>query len=60
MRRRNALVAASVVIAISYHAIRPGGPLFNRDLFIDKIEWNQGWPTVNGGNGPSWQEERHL
>ena len=42
---------------IVYHAIRPGDPRFNRDLFIDKIGWSGKWPTVNGGNGPSWQPE---
>jgi arabinan endo-1,5-alpha-L-arabinosidase len=38
---------------IVYHAIQTGDPLFYRDLFIDKIDWTGGWPTVNGGHGPT-------
>jgi arabinan endo-1,5-alpha-L-arabinosidase len=40
-----------------YHAIRPGDPLFSRDLFLDKIDWTGGWPTINDGHGPSWKAE---
>jgi arabinan endo-1,5-alpha-L-arabinosidase len=40
-----------------YHAIQPGDPLFFRDLFIDKIDWKAGWPSINDGHGPSWKAE---
>lgn len=43
---------------IVYHAIQYNDPLFYRDLFIDRIEWGaDGWPAVNGGQGPSWKPE---
>jgi arabinan endo-1,5-alpha-L-arabinosidase len=42
---------------ILYHAIRPDDPLFSRDLFLDKIDWTQGWPSINHGKGPSWRPQ---
>jgi arabinan endo-1,5-alpha-L-arabinosidase len=35
-----------------YHAmVRPETSF--RSLFLDRIDWVDGWPVVNGGNGPS-------
>jgi arabinan endo-1,5-alpha-L-arabinosidase len=36
-----------------YHAMdRAEGSTF-RFLFLDRIDWVDGWPVINGGNGPS-------
>jgi arabinan endo-1,5-alpha-L-arabinosidase len=40
-----------------YHAIQYNDPLFSRDLFLDKLTWANGWPTVDHGSGPSWKPE---
>jgi arabinan endo-1,5-alpha-L-arabinosidase len=37
---------------IVYHARVRGDPTDLRYLFIDRIEWKDGWPQVNGGKGP--------
>jgi arabinan endo-1,5-alpha-L-arabinosidase len=41
-----------------YHAVERSDPYLpkgatRRPLFIDKIEWVDGWPVINGGLGPS-------
>ena len=37
---------------IVYHAmVRPETSF--RSLFLDRIDWIDGWPVINGGNGPS-------
>jgi arabinan endo-1,5-alpha-L-arabinosidase len=37
---------------ILYHAmVRPETTF--RPLFLDRIDWVDGWPVINGGNGPS-------
>ncbi|MBA3586739.1 MAG: family 43 glycosylhydrolase [Chloroflexi bacterium] len=37
---------------ILYHAlVRPETSF--RSLFLDRIDWVDGWPVINGGNGPS-------
>lgn len=41
-----------------YHAIERSDPLLpggatRRPLLIDKIAWQDGWPVINKGNGPS-------
>jgi arabinan endo-1,5-alpha-L-arabinosidase len=38
---------------IVYHAMVEGDPTNLRYLFIDRIEWKDGWPVVNAGTGPS-------
>lgn len=38
---------------ILYHAYDRGNPQWGRALMIDKIEWVDGWPVVNKGNGPT-------
>ena len=38
---------------IVYHAMDEGDPTNLRYLFIDRIEWKDGWPVVNAGKGPS-------
>lgn len=43
-----------------YHAIQRSNPLLpdgatRRPLFIDKIEWANGWPIINKGKGPSYE-----
>lgn len=42
---------------IVYHARLRSSPSDDRDLMLDRIDWRDGWPVVNGGNGPSWQPE---
>lgn len=44
-----------------YHAIDPSRPHLRsgatrRPALIDRIEWVDGWPVVNGGEGPSADE----
>jgi arabinan endo-1,5-alpha-L-arabinosidase len=44
-----------------YHAIEKSEPYLpkgatRRPLFIDRIEWINGWPVINQGNGPSYEE----
>lgn len=44
---------------ILYHAIPPDNPRLpsganRRPALLDKLEWQNGWPVVNSGNGPSW------
>lgn len=41
-----------------YHAIPPQDPnvpsgATRRPALIDKIQWTEGWPVINGGKGPS-------
>src|SRR5215212_1099310 len=39
-----------------YHAYRKGGGAFSlgREALLDEIKWNEdGWPSINGGRGPS-------
>ena len=37
---------------ILYHAmVRPETTF--RSLFLDRVDWVDGWPVINGGNGPS-------
>jgi len=43
-----------------YHAIERSDPLLpggatRRPLFMDKIAWQDGWPVLNMGNGPSYE-----
>jgi arabinan endo-1,5-alpha-L-arabinosidase len=38
---------------ILYHAMQLSDPTFQRYLMLDRIQWQGGWPVVNGGNGPS-------
>jgi arabinan endo-1,5-alpha-L-arabinosidase len=38
---------------ILYHAMVRGDITNNRYLFLDRIEWVNGWPMINGGKGPS-------
>jgi len=45
---------------IVYHAIDPDRPTLRsgatrRPVLIDPIDWVDGWPTVNGDDGPSWE-----
>ncbi len=46
-----------------YHAILksnpnlPGGAT-RRPLFIDRIDWEDGWPVINAGMGPSYEERQ--
>jgi len=37
-----------------YHARLRSSPSDDRDLMLDRITWQDGWPTVNSGNGPTW------
>lgn len=42
-----------------YHAIPPDNPRLpsganRRPALLDRLEWKDGWPVVNSGNGPSW------
>lgn len=39
---------------IVYHARLRSSPSSDRDLMLDRIVWSDGWPTVNGRNGPTW------
>lgn len=39
---------------IIYHARLRSSPSFDRDLMLDRINWVNGWPTINAGDGPSW------
>jgi arabinan endo-1,5-alpha-L-arabinosidase len=41
---------------IIYHA-REGSVVQDRDLMLDRIVWKDGWPTINGGRGPSWTSQ---
>jgi arabinan endo-1,5-alpha-L-arabinosidase len=46
-----------------YHAIERSDPLLpkgatRRPLFIDKIEWIDGWPVINQGDGPSYEKRQ--
>ncbi|MDP9234771.1 MAG: family 43 glycosylhydrolase [Actinomycetota bacterium] len=38
---------------ILYHAMERSDPNHLRFLMLDRIQWQNGWPVVNGGNGPS-------
>lgn len=38
---------------ILYHAMPRPKASDNRLLMIDKIDWSNGWPEINGGQGPS-------
>jgi arabinan endo-1,5-alpha-L-arabinosidase len=43
---------------IIYHAVDPANPRLangatRRPALLDKIEWVDGWPVVNEGQGPS-------
>jgi arabinan endo-1,5-alpha-L-arabinosidase len=42
---------------IVYHAMIAGDFTNYRYLFIDPIEWVDGWPVVNGGAGPSVESD---
>jgi arabinan endo-1,5-alpha-L-arabinosidase len=42
---------------IVYHARLRSSPSDDRDLMLDRIIWENGWPTVNAGHGPSWQPQ---
>jgi arabinan endo-1,5-alpha-L-arabinosidase len=47
---------------IVYHAISPDDALLRngatrRPVLIDRIEWEEGWPVVNGGDGPTSTEQ---
>lgn len=42
---------------IVYHAFDRDDTFGNRMLFLDPIEWRDGWPVVNGGRGPSTTSE---
>jgi arabinan endo-1,5-alpha-L-arabinosidase len=39
-----------------YHA-RKGNIVQDRDLMLDRIVWQNGWPTINDGRGPSWTRQ---
>lgn len=46
-----------------YHAILKSNPLLpggatRRPLFIDRIDWKNGWPEINRGTGPGMQEQQ--
>jgi serine/threonine-protein kinase len=36
-----------------YHAMERSDPNGLRYLMLDRIDWHNGWPEVNGGKGPS-------
>lgn len=43
-----------------YHAVEEAAPFFEgepgftrRPLLLDRVDWQDGWPVVNGGAGPS-------
>lgn len=42
---------------IVYHAWKAADPQAGRQMLLDRVEWQDGWPVVNGGAGPSggWQ-----
>lgn len=42
---------------ILYHARLRSNPSSDRNLMLDRITWSGGWPTVNGGKGPSWTSQ---
>lgn len=42
---------------ILYHARLRSSPSDDRDLMLDRIIWKNGWPTVNAGQGPTWQPQ---
>ena len=42
---------------IIYHARPRSSPSYDRDLMLDRIIWKNGWPTINNGQGPSWQPQ---
>ena len=42
---------------IVYHARLRSSPSDDRDLMLDRIIWENGWPTVNAGDGPTWQPQ---
>lgn len=42
---------------IIYHARLRSSPSDDRDLMLDRIIWQNGWPTVNAGDGPTWQPQ---
>jgi arabinan endo-1,5-alpha-L-arabinosidase len=42
---------------IVYHSMIKGDFTNYRYLFIDPIEWVDGWPVVNGGDGPSAESD---
>jgi arabinan endo-1,5-alpha-L-arabinosidase len=42
---------------IIYHARAGGNVVQDRDLMLDRIVWNDGWPTIDGGKGPSSSAE---
>jgi len=39
---------------ILYHAMRQGDVTQQRYMLLDRIEWRDGWPVINDGQGPSW------
>jgi arabinan endo-1,5-alpha-L-arabinosidase len=40
-----------------YHGIDYGNDEYTRYLLLDRIRWNNGWPVINGGNGPTGDTE---
>lgn len=42
---------------ILYHAYDKKQAHLGRVLLIDKVEWKNGWPVINSGNGPSSTEQ---
>jgi beta-xylosidase len=38
---------------VLYHAVRAGAPVFARSLLLDPMTFAGGWPSINGGHGPS-------
>jgi arabinan endo-1,5-alpha-L-arabinosidase len=42
---------------IVYHSMIRGDFTNYRYLFVDPIEWVDGWPVVNGGSGPSAESD---
>jgi arabinan endo-1,5-alpha-L-arabinosidase len=38
---------------ILYHAMERSDPNHLRRLMLDRVRWQNGWPVVNGGNGPT-------
>lgn len=39
---------------ILYHAREGGNIVQDRSLMLDRVIWKDGWPTIDGGRGPSW------
>jgi arabinan endo-1,5-alpha-L-arabinosidase len=38
---------------ILYHGMQRGEGSTFRFLFLDRMDWVDGWPVINGGSGPS-------